>query len=106
MVTVIDAVERKNSTGEAFTAFILTGGVEMVKSQKGKFYATVRKASVPSTLELAVAKRLIGQKMPGSIVKKLCDPYPYKAQDGTEIMLGFTYEYSEVATSMEESVFN
>jgi len=69
MVTVIDAVERKNSKGEPFTAFILTGGVEMVKSQKGKFYATVRKASVPSTIDISMAKRVIGQKMPGSIIK-------------------------------------
>lgn len=106
MVTVIDAVERKNSTGEVFTAFILTGGVEMIKSQKGKFYATVRKASVPSTLTLAIAKKLIGQQMPGSIIKQPCEPYPYKTQSGEEIELCFTYEYSEQATSMEESVFH
>jgi hypothetical protein len=106
MVTVIDAVERKNSTGEVFTAFILTGGVEMIKSQKGRFYATIRKASVPSTLALVVAKKMIGQKMPGSIIKQPCEPYVYKTQTGEDIELCFTYEYSEQATTMEESVFH
>ena len=106
MVTVIEAVERKNSNGDKFTALILTGGVEMVKSQKGKHYATVRKASVPSTIDLQIAKRLIGQQMPGSIVKKICEPYKYKTQGGEEIEIDFTYEYNEAATSIEESVFN
>ncbi len=106
MVTVIEAVERKNSNGDAFTALILTGGVEMVKSQKGKYYATARKASVPSTIDLNIAKRMVGQQMPGSIIKKLCDPYKYKTQSGEEIEIDFTYEYNEVATSIEESVFN
>lgn len=105
MVTVIDAVERKNSKGETFTALILTGGVEMVKSQNGKFYATVRKASVPSTLEQSLAKRMIGQKMPGLIIKKPCEPYPYKTQSGEEIEIDFTYEYSAEAGSVEESIF-
>jgi hypothetical protein len=102
----MDAVERKNSNGEVFTAFILSGGVEMVKSQKGKFYATTRKASVPSTLSIIHAKSMIGQKMPGSIVRKVCDPYMYKTQSGEEIELDFTYEYSEQGSSIEESLFH
>ena len=52
MVRIIDVVQRRNSNAETFTAFILSGGGEMVKSQKGKFYATARKASIPSTLDL------------------------------------------------------
>jgi len=105
MVTITDAVERKNSLGETFTALILTGGVEMVKSQKGKFYATAKKASVPCTLELQVAKAMVGSKMPGSIVKRTCEPYMYKTQTGEEIEIDFTYEYSEDSTSVEESIF-
>ncbi|MBK9282763.1 MAG: hypothetical protein IPM51_00405 [Sphingobacteriaceae bacterium] len=105
MVTIIDAVERKNSKDEVFTSFILSGGVEMVKSQKGKFYATTRKASVPCTLSLKVAKQMIGQKMTGSIIKKVCAPYLFKTQSGEEIEIEFTYEYSEEGTTIEESVF-
>src|SRR5687767_3540296 len=106
MVTISDAVERKNSLGETFTALILTGGVEMVKSQKGKFYATARKASVPSTLELPVAKTMIGQRMGGTIIKKTCVPYMFKTQSGEEIEIDFTYEYSDESASVEETVFH
>jgi len=105
MITIVSAVQRKNSKGETFTALILSGGIEICKSQKGKFYATARKASVPCTLELAVAKQMIGQKMPGSILKKQCEPYPFKTQTGEVIEIDFTYEYNEEATSLEESVF-
>ena len=106
MVTIIDAVQRKNSNGEAFTALILSGGVEMVKSQKGKFYATTRKASVPSTMDISIAKQMVGQRLGGSILKKVCEPYLFKTQGGETIELDFTYEYSDEATSMEESVFD
>lgn len=105
MVTIIDAVQRTNGQGEAFTVFILTGGVEMVKSQKGKFYATVRKTNVPCTLEYLVAKQMIGQKLPGSIVKRPCDPYAFTTQTGEEIELDFTYEYTEESNSVEEAIF-
>ncbi len=106
MVTIVDAVERKNSQNESFTALILSGGIEMVKSQKGKYYATTRKASVPSTLELKHAKSMIGEKMKGAIVKKPCEPYTYKTEKGEEFELDFTYEFTENSTNMEEEVFS
>ena len=106
MITIIDAVERKNSKDETFVALILAGGIEMVKSQAGKFYATVRKASVPSTLTLAVAKTMLGEKMPGSIVKQPCEPYMFATKSGEEIELSFTYEYSESAENVTEAVFS
>lgn len=106
MVTIIDAVQRKNSANETFTALIISGGVEMVKSQKGKFYATTRKASVPSTLELKLAKSMIGEKMPGTIIKKPCDPYLFTTDKGETIELDFTYEYSEQSANLEEAVFS
>lgn len=105
MVTVIDAVERVNGKGENFVSLILSGGIEMVKSSNGKFYATTRKTSVPCTLDQKIAKSMIGTKMPGSIVKKPCEPYNYTTPKGEEIELSFTYEYAEHSANMEESVF-
>ena len=106
MVTITDAVERKSSKGEAFIALILTGTVEMVKSQVGKFYATVRKASVPSTLPLELAKKMIGQRMNGKIIKVPCDPYMYKAEDGSEIELNWNYQFTDDAENLTEEVFS
>ena|ERR1700752_2970224 len=104
MIIITDAVERKNQQGETFVSLIVTGGLEMIKSQTGKFYATTRKASVPSTLNLQIAKQMIGTKMNGNIIKKPCDPYIYKTSNGEEVELNFTYEYSEEATNFEEAL--
>lgn len=106
MIRIIDAVERKNSKEETFVALILSGNVEMVRSQKGKFYATARKASVPSTLSLELAKQMIGQKMNGQIIKKPCDPYTYTTEQGEDIELDFTYEYTDEAANLTEEVFS
>lgn len=44
MVTVSDYAIRQNAAGENFVALILTGHLELVKSQTtGNFYATSKK---------------------------------------------------------------
>jgi hypothetical protein len=106
MVTIIDAVERINGKGEKFISLILSGGIEMVKSANGKFYATTRKSSVPCTLDLLTAKTMIGTKMAGSITKRPCAPYVYVTPKGEEVQLSFTYEYTETSSDLEESVFS
>jgi hypothetical protein len=106
MIIISDVAERKNSKGENFVALILTGSVEMIKSKiGGKFYATVRKASVPSTLSLKLAKQVIGTRIQGMIVKKPCTPYMFKTQSGEEIELDWTYEYTDDAANLTEEVF-
>ncbi len=106
MIILSDVVERKNQQGESFIALIVHGGIEFVKSQAGKFYATVRKASIPSTLDLQQAKSMIGQKMPGNIIKVPCEPYSYQTPKGEEIELDFTYEYTDNANNLTETVFS
>lgn len=107
MVTITQAVIRKNSKNEEFVSLILTSGVEMVKAKStNKFYATVRTASVPSTLSLELAKEMVGQKLNGMIVKKPCDPYMYKTHSGDEIELTWSYVYTDDAESLSEEVFS
>ena len=106
MITVIDAVERKNSKGETFVALIIAGGVEMIRSKANKFYATVRKASVPSTLTLEFSKQIIGTRMNGMIVKKPCEPYMYETQGGDLIELNWSYCYTDSAENLSEEVFD
>ena len=76
----------------------------MVKSKENKFYATVRKCSVPCTLELAVAKSMVGEKMEGSIIKKPCEPYLYTNPKGETIELEFTYEYVQETSNYVETI--
>lgn len=94
MVTVIDYAVRSNSEGEDFIALLLQGDLEMVQSQDtGNFYATARKCYVTSTFDERTADNLIGQQMPGKIVRKACDPYDYTIESGEVLKLDFTWAY-------------
>ena len=95
MVTVIDVVKRQNSDGETFNSLVISGGVEMVQSKMtGRFYATSRRTSIPSTFEEAFAKTLIGQQIPGKIIRKECEDYQYEIPESDEVItLSHTYEY-------------
>lgn len=94
MVTVIDYALREAEQGEEFYALIVQGGVEMVESQSGNFYATARKASVPSTFDEMTCKGLIGQQIPGSIERVETDPYEYTVErTGEVVTLSHTYRF-------------
>jgi hypothetical protein len=78
MVTVTNYAERQRKDGTTFITLELTGGVELVQSQtNGRYYATVRKCSVPSTFDSTVAESLVGQKIDGDIVKVIVEPYDF-----------------------------
>jgi hypothetical protein len=105
MVIVNDFAVRENSKGETFIALILTGGLEMIRSKNtGKFYASIRKASIPCTFTEEVAEAMKGSKMPGTIVKVPCAPYTYLSKDGEEVEIDFTYEYQQEPLEVAETV--
>ncbi len=95
MVTVTDYAIRENRDGEPFVALILQGDLEMVRSQEsGRFYATARTCSIPSTFTELVAQKMIGQQIPGRIVKQECEPYEYTIPESGEVVtLSHTWEY-------------
>lgn len=95
MVTVTNHVERQRVDGTSFTALEITGGVELVQSQtNGRFYATVRKCSVPSTFNASVAQTMLGQRIEGDIVKVIVEPYDFINPKTGEIMrLQHSYAY-------------
>ena len=96
MVTVSSYAVRTRKDGTTFIALELSGGVELVQSNKsGKFYATVRKTSIPSTFNETIAKGLIGSQMPGSIVRVQVDPYQFVNQRTGEVLTlqhSFSYQ--------------
>ena len=95
MVTITNIAIRKSKDGKEFTTLELTGGLEMVQSQEtGKFYATVRKCSIPSTFDERIAKTLIGSSLEGSIVRAESEPYDYTNPDTGEVMtLNYSWTY-------------
>ena len=82
MVTVTNYSTRVRKDGTTFIALEISGGVELVQSNNtGKFYATVRKTSIPSTCDEAIAIGLIGfQLQLISIVVNACLILSIKSQ--------------------------
>ena len=105
MVTIINFKERIKEDGTTFFVLELQGGIELVQSQTTKqFYATAKKAYIPSTFDLKTCKALIGTQMPGSIQKVECEPYEYTIQDtGEEITLEHRWTYAPEGTEVIES---
>lgn len=96
MVRIIDYKERKREDGTFFYVLEIQGGVEMVKSKEtGSFYATVKKANVPSTFDEQTCIGLIGSEMPGKVIKEECEPYDYVVKEtGEEITLYHRWVYA------------
>ena len=95
MVTVKEFNKRQSKDGREFIALEIIGGLEMVQSRNtGKFYATVKRASIPSTFDEAVAASLVGSQLPGFIVRVPCEPYEYTiSSTGEQVTLQHTYAY-------------
>ncbi|RFM27928.1 hypothetical protein [Deminuibacter soli] len=96
MVTVTNYFSRNNKEGKAFILLELQGDMELVQSlETGKFYATVRKCTLPTTFDEHTAKMLIGKQLPGSVERIDCPVYDYLLKEtGETIKLTHTYAYS------------
>lgn len=106
MVTIINCHLRQNKDGKSFVALELQGDVEMVQSLgTGKFYATARRCSIPSTFTEEAATALIGKELPGSIVRTACEAYDYKVPEtGEVIRLSHTYQYLPPEATISKEV--
>lgn len=95
MVRIINYKERIKEDGTSFFVLELQGGIEMVQSNEtGNFYATAKKAFIPSTFDEQTCVALIGTDMPGSISKEECEPFDYVVKEtGEEITLFHRWVY-------------
>jgi hypothetical protein len=95
MVTVKSFAKRRTTDGREFIALEVVGSLELVQSSNtGRFYATVRKCSIPATFDEETASSLIGTKMEGNIVRIPSDPYDYTVKSTGEVVtLQHSYGY-------------
>lgn len=72
------------------------GDIELVQSaETGRFYATAKRCSIPSTFSEDLAKSLIGKQLPGRIDRVQAAPYEYTVKEtGEVILLSHTYVYT------------
>jgi hypothetical protein len=95
MVTVTNFVPRTRKDGTTFIALEISGGLEIIQSSNtGKFYASVKKTTIPSTFDENIAKSLIGSQIPGNVVRVQVEQYDYVNKRTGEIMkLQHSYSY-------------
>jgi hypothetical protein len=108
MVRIIGYKQRDKEDGTSFFVLELQGGIEMVKSKEtGSFYATAKKAFIPSTFDEDVCTALIGTEMAGRIVKEDCEPFTFTIKEtGEQVSLNHRWVYTteEVAKPKKEAV--
>jgi hypothetical protein len=97
MVTISAFHEVERKDGTKFISLELTGQAELIQSQNtGKWYATVRRCRIPSTFDANIAQTMIGQRLPGEILKTICDPYDFTNPRSGEVMrLQHSYAYAQ-----------
>ncbi len=95
MVTVTNYTTRTRKDGSTFQVLELSGSAELVQSQEtGKFYATVRKTTIPCTFDETIAKGLIGTQIKGDIVRVQVEAYDFiNPKTGEIIKLQHSYSY-------------
>jgi len=107
MVRIINYKKRMAEDKEFFVLEV-QGGIEMVKSQKtGNFYATAKKATIPSTFDDLTCQALIGTQMSGNISKVECDPYEYTIRDTGEVITlhhRFVYVQNKTETKVKNQM--
>ena len=106
MVRIIDYKVRENRDGDVFIALIVQGGIQLVKSKEsGMYYATSKKASLPSTFDEETCKSLIGQELDGTVEKVDCEPYEITNEETGEVLqLSYRWVYVKEGETVEQSV--
>lgn len=107
MVKIIDYQKKQNKDEEDFFLLVLQGGLQIVKSEEtGKYYATMKQATISTTFDEATCKNLIGEEIPGSIVKVDCESYEFvKPETGEIITLSHRWQYVKDTDKLKEIVF-
>lgn len=89
MVKIVSYKERTKEDGSSFHVLEVQGGLEIVQSQStGSYYATTKKAYIPTTFDQVMCQSFVGKEIEGTIVKEECENYLYVVKEtGEELIL-------------------
>ena len=95
MVTVSGYEHKRNQRGEKFIVLNLISDVVMEQSTNtGNWFANTYKANIVASFDEDTAKLMVGKQLPGSIIKRECDPYVFVVKStGKKMTLSHTFEY-------------
>ncbi|MBL7789854.1 MAG: hypothetical protein JNL75_08525 [Chitinophagales bacterium] len=86
MVKISNYFERQTEDGKKFYVLEISGKAELKASKtSGNFYVSVRKTTIPATFGEETCKSMVGQNLPGSIVKVEVEPYEVVNTDSGEV---------------------
>lgn len=103
MVKVVNYLERTTEEGKKFFVLEIEGKPELKASKtSGNFYVSVRKTTIPATFGEETCKSMVGQNLPGSIVKVEVEPYEVVNTDSGEVTTqNHRFVYSPVESNDE-----
>lgn len=105
MVTVTGFRTVETEEGEKYVRLVLTGDLEMVKSENtGNFYATTRRATISATFDEKTAQKMIGKSLPGTIERMEVEPYDYELDNGETIKISHRWFYVDAPVEKESSI--
>lgn len=106
MVKIVDHKTSVNKEGKEFISLKLQGGVTAIQSQQtGGFYLTANTCQIASTFDEETAKTLIGNEIPGRVVRVETEPYEYTIkQTGEVITLTHKFVYMPEETKTQAPV--
>ncbi|WP_217607387.1 hypothetical protein [Chitinophaga sp. GbtcB8] len=95
MVTIKNYFLNQNGEGKPYVCLELIGEIEILLSEKsGKFYADVKKCKIPTRIDEATARLMVGKQIAGSIVKKECAAWEYTVPGTGEVVtMNYRFEY-------------
>ncbi len=109
MVKIVSYKERTKEDGSTFHVLEVQGGLEIVQSQStGSYYATTKKAYIPTTFDQVMCQSFVGKEIEGTIVKEECENYLYVVKEtGEELILNhrwvFTPEKKEAVLQKQDN---
>ena len=107
MVTIIDFRKEKSESGEEYVRLILqSNDLKVIKTNSGKNYVSAPKASVVSSISMAMAKSQVGNRLPGTIQPVKSEPWTYTDKEtGEQKIYNHSYRYfPELEEEVEEEV--
>lgn len=104
MVQIIGFEKKKNEkTQESYSVLLLAGDPEvMISKSSGRPYVSVRRTSIPCSLEEKEAQALIGKELPGTIERVSCTPFEVKLANGKKVKVSTAFQYLPAETVSEK----
>jgi hypothetical protein len=94
MVQIIGFEKKQSKTNESYSVLILQGEPEiMISKTSVRPYVSVRKTTIPCSLEENQAQALIGKELPCSMERVSCASFQLTLATGKKVKISSAYQF-------------